>query len=237
VIQALITNVGKYAENKLSGEELTFPTTKEQVQRLLARIGVDGVRYEEIFIVDYASEIPGLSGCFGEHEDIDELNYLASLLAEMSERELEQFAAAVEYGDYTNGAQDLINLAQNLEHYDYFPGIHSHEDLGYYMIDELGTLDLPESIEPYFDHESYGRDEALNRGGRFTDGGFIAKNRSGFMEHYSGRADLPDEYKVFAYPEPEKSIKKTIAAYNQMIQEAPIIAHNRPQAEHEDRGG
>jgi len=235
LIYALIANVGKYVENKPSEEELTFPTTKEQVQRLLARIGVDGVRYEEVFIVDYASEIAGLSRCFGEHEDIDELNYLASLLTEMGEQELEQFAAAVEYGEYTNSVQDVINLAQNLEHYNYYPGIRNHEELGYYMIDELGTLDLPESIEPYFDHESYGWDVALDQGGRFTEQGFITKNRSGFIEHYSGRADLPDEYKVFAYPEPEKSIKKAIAVYSQIAHESPATAHNRPQPAHEDR--
>ena len=237
MIEAYVTNLGKYVGRESPGDELTFPTTKRHVQELLARIGVDGVRYEEIFITNYDTDIPGLSGCLGEHEDIDELNYLASLLAEMGEYEREQFAAAVEYGEYTNSAKDLINLAQNLEHYHYIHDIHTHEELGHHFIDELGMLDLPENIEPYFDHEAYGRDMALNGGGRFTDGGFITKNRSGFIEYYSGRADLSDEYKVFAYPEPEKSIKKTIAAYNQMIQEAPAIVQNRPQAEHGDRGG
>ena len=45
LFEAYITNLGKYNEGELVGETLKFPTTKEEVQGLLKRIGVDGVRY------------------------------------------------------------------------------------------------------------------------------------------------------------------------------------------------
>ena len=48
LFEAYITNLGKYNEGELVGETLKFPTTKEEVQGLLKRIGVDGVRYSEI---------------------------------------------------------------------------------------------------------------------------------------------------------------------------------------------
>ena len=50
LFEAYITNLGKYNEGELVGETLKFPTTTEEVQALLKRIGVDGVRYEEFFI-------------------------------------------------------------------------------------------------------------------------------------------------------------------------------------------
>ena len=50
LFEAYITNLGKYNEGRLVGETLKFPATTEEVQALLKRIGVDGVRYEEIFI-------------------------------------------------------------------------------------------------------------------------------------------------------------------------------------------
>lgn len=53
LFEAYITNLGKYNEGELVGETLKFPTTTEEVQALLKRIGVDGVRYEEFFIVQY----------------------------------------------------------------------------------------------------------------------------------------------------------------------------------------
>lgn len=46
--QAYVTNLGKYNEGQLVGETLRFPTSTEEVQALLKRIGVDGVRYQEI---------------------------------------------------------------------------------------------------------------------------------------------------------------------------------------------
>lgn len=53
LFEAYIANLGKYNEGELVGETLKFPTTTEEVQALLKRIGVDGVRYEEFFIEQY----------------------------------------------------------------------------------------------------------------------------------------------------------------------------------------
>lgn len=51
LFEAYVTNAGKYADYGVQvGEPLKFPTTTEEVQALLKRIGVDGVRYKEIFI-------------------------------------------------------------------------------------------------------------------------------------------------------------------------------------------
>lgn len=65
--EAYITNLGKYNEGALVGEYLKFPTTTEEVQALLKRIGIDGVRYEEIFITDYDGDMPELYANFGEY--------------------------------------------------------------------------------------------------------------------------------------------------------------------------
>ena len=53
LFEAYITNLGKYNEGEVVGETLKFPTTTEEVQALLKRIGVDGVRYEEFFITSF----------------------------------------------------------------------------------------------------------------------------------------------------------------------------------------
>ncbi len=53
MIDAYITNLGKYVAGNFCGERLTLPADKEDVQALLARIGVDGVLYEEIIITEF----------------------------------------------------------------------------------------------------------------------------------------------------------------------------------------
>ena len=47
LFEAYVTNAGKYSEGQLVGETLKFPTTAQEVEALLKRIGVDGVRYQE----------------------------------------------------------------------------------------------------------------------------------------------------------------------------------------------
>ena len=59
LFEAYVTNLGKYNEGELVGEYLKFPTTPEEVQALLKRIGIDGVRYEEIFITDFDGDVWG----------------------------------------------------------------------------------------------------------------------------------------------------------------------------------
>ena len=55
------------------GETLKFPTTTEEVQALLKRIGVDGVRYEKFFITSFDGDVLGLYDYLTEYENLDEM--------------------------------------------------------------------------------------------------------------------------------------------------------------------
>jgi antirestriction protein len=235
MLEAYVTNLGRYNEGHLDGEYLKLPATTEEVQALLRRIHVDGVRYEEIFITDYETDIPGLHDCLGEYESIDELNYLASLLDDMPEWEAEKFAAAMEFGEHTGSVRDLINLAGNLDCVELYPGIEDEDDLGRYYIEEMCTLEIPEHLENYIDYEAYGRDMNMDDNGLFVDGGYIVNNGDTFIEHYSGRDDIPEEYRIFAYPEPEKSIHNALKQYQQMIDNAPVPSKGRTVPACEER--
>lgn len=220
MLEAFITNLGRYNEGHVDGEFLKLPATAEEVQALLKRIHVDGVQYEEIFITDYYTNIPGLHDCLGEYESVDELNYLASLLDNMQEWEIEKFSAAIEHGDHAGSLKDLINLAQNLDCYMLYSGIEDEDDLGRYYIEEMCSLEVPEHLANYIDYEAYGRDMSLDENGSFVKGGYVVDTGDAFTEHYNGK-DIPDEYRIFAFPTPEKSIQKTLSEYRQMISEAP----------------
>jgi antirestriction protein len=227
-IEAFATNLERYNEGFLDGEFLKLPATTEEVQALFQRIHVDGVQYEEIFITEYETDVSGLYDCLPEYADLDELNYLASLLDDLDEGDREKFEAALSYGEYTGSLKDLINLAQNLNCYEYYPGICNEDDLGRYMIDEMGALEVPDYLQNYIDYEAYGRDVSLEDGGTFTENGYIVDTGDRFVELYTDRDDLPEEYKIFAYPEPEKSIRDTLQQYQQMIDAAPVSQKDRP---------
>ena len=131
MFEAYVTNLGLYPERGAgAGEYLKFPTTVEEVQALFSRIGIDGKQYEEYFITDYDSDILGLTDHLGEYESLDELNYLAHLLEEMTPVELEKLEAVMDAGEYTSSVKDLINLTQNLDCFDFYSDVNSEEELG-----------------------------------------------------------------------------------------------------------
>ena len=212
---AFITNLGKYNEGELVGEWVKFPTTAEELKEVFKRIGNGqkddfGQPYEEWFITDYDCYVDGLYSKLGEYENLDELNYLASKLDEMSESEYAQFQAGMEMGDHCGSLQEIINLTENLDCYEVYPDIHDYDDLGRYYIEELDVMQVPEHLQNYIDYEAYGRDVALEENGTFTDQGYVRDTGDSFHEYYDGeRGSIPDEYRVMTFqdnlPEEEKS--------------------------------
>ena len=212
---AFITNLGKYHEGELVGEWVKFPTTAEEMKEVFKRIGIGqrddfGQPYEEWFITDYDCYVDGLYSKLGEYENLDELNYLASKLDEMSNSEYAQFQAGMEMGDHCGSLQEIINLTENLDCYEVYPHIADYDDLGRYYIDELEVMQIPEHLQNYIDYEAYGRDVAMDENGSFTDQGYVRDTGDRFCEYYDGeRGSIPDEYRVMTFqddlPEEEKS--------------------------------
>jgi antirestriction protein len=212
---AFITNLGKYNEGELVGEWVKFPTTAEEMKEVFKRIGIGqrddfGNPYEEWFITDYDCYVDGLYDKLGEYENLDELNYLASKLEEMSDSEYAQFQAGMEMGDHCGSLQEIINLTENLDCYEIYPDIEDYDDLGRYYIEELDAMQVPEHLKNYIDYEAYGRDVAMDENGSFTDQGYVWDTGSSFHEFYDGeRGSIPDEYRVMSFqddlPEEEKS--------------------------------
>lgn len=212
---AFITNLGKYNEGELVGKWVQFPTTAEEMKKAFDSIGIGqtddfGQPYEEWFITDYDCYVDGLYDKLGEYESLDELNYLASKLDNMTQWEYEQFQAAMELGSHSGSVQEIINLTENLDCYDVYPDIFDYEDLGRYYIEEFDTLQVPEYLCNYIDYESYGRDVAMEENGEFTSIGYVRDTRDSFREFYDGeRGSIPEEYRVMTFqnniPEEELS--------------------------------
>ena len=240
---AFITNLGKYNEGELVGEWVKFPTTAEELKEVFKRIGIGqkddfGQPYEEWFITDYDCYVDGLYSKLGEYENLDELNYLASKLDEMSESEYAQFQAGMEMGDHCGSLQEIINLTENLDCYEVYPHIEDYDDLGRYYIDELEVMQVPEHLQNYIDYEAYGRDVAMDENGSFTDQGYVRDTGDRFCEYYDGeRGNIPDEYRVMAFhddlPEEEKSEWAMDIAFDMdefFRQKDPQYAAEHPEA-------
>ena len=201
VIEAYVTNLGKYNEGQLVGEWVKFPVSKEEMSAVLDRIGI-GAEYEEIFITDYDTSLYGVSSQLGEYENLDKLNYLAGVIAELDASEREKYEAVLESGLSLGqeGIDGLINLAYNLDNYDMLPGVEDEDDLGRYYAELMYGEDMEKKmgeLANYIDFARYGSDCQINESGMFTDKGYMRDTGCGWNEYFDGSLeDIPDEYRL-----------------------------------------
>ena len=201
LLEVYLINTARHTEETPVAEWVSLPTDAETMKAVFERLGVDGSDTEQYQVSAFHSSLDGWSEALKPGESLDDLNYLAALLTQRSDEERDKFAAAAQYGDHAASAADLINLTHNLDCYWLYPTVQNEEDYGYYLIDELDELELPEEAKKYFMYEEYGRDAAINDGGRFTEQGYVYNNKNTFSEWYNGR-DIPKEYRIMSYPQP-----------------------------------
>ena len=237
MFEAYITNTALYPLMGIEvGTTVHFPMTTQELQAALAKIGIDGKRYSEVFFTSFDSDVLGLYDHLYECENIDELNELGHALLEVRDKGgLETFEAALVLGNHTRSVKDLINLTQNLDLYRFYPNISDDEGLGRLYADELGTIDIPEHIQNYFDYEAYGRDVRINEGGVFAPGGYVSAVPEGFKEYYHGPQDIPPEHRIFAYPEKAEPVHSILAALKRFQEAPPAPKKDKAGPSHEER--
>ena len=235
----LIDSRTRFETGEPGGVWLSMPTTKEQLHEAMQRVGITADNPQNFFINGFANteqqpfDVPRP---VIQSAGLDELNYLGNLLAMQRDEDRDKFTAAVALGERAGSVKDLINLAQNLDCYWLYPTVQNEEDYGYYLIDELDELELPEEAKKYFMYEDYGRDAAINDGGRFTEQGYIYNNKNTFTEWYNGKeSDIPREYSVISLPQPHRPApskvemdaaapgQKTVQTIEQPQEPRPVI--------------
>ena len=193
-----VTNLGKYNDGTLQGEWIEMPTTPEHMREVFDRIGIGsndeyGQTYEEWFVTDY-DDYSGIhiTKDMGEYPNLDELNYLAAKLDDMSDGQYQAFCAAIESGDYGTEIQDYINVAESVDDIRLIPGIETDADYGHYIV-ETGYIMVPDDIRPYIDYEAIGRDWSYD--GMMTSYGYL--ENADIRQVYDGKPEnIPDEYRI-----------------------------------------
>lgn len=151
---------------------LLLPTPESRLERLLFRSGVSTPDSRRI--KDWDSALPD---AVLEHmnvtlESLEELNRLCAAVADLDEHDLKLLEAAVQYANPRSAAQ-IRSLAENLDLFEFFPGVNSAEDYGRYLIQESGHYDYDENLEPYYDYTLCGDDQMVSETGGYVNGGYV----------------------------------------------------------------
>ncbi len=173
-MKIFITNLGRYNEGYLIGKWVKLPVSEDKLCEVLEAIGINEY-YEEYFITDYENEIAGIGDVVSEFSSIQALNELAQRLEDLSEADTEKLEAVLEY-EACRSVTDIMDIIDQLDEFDLLSDIDDDEGLGYYYA-EVGCINIPESILPYFDFTSYGRDIRLESACLYTSFGCVIDNR------------------------------------------------------------
>lgn len=164
-----LTNLRKYNEGELIFEWLKLPASDSEIDQAFKKIGVaDGTEYEEYFISDYETEIPGFK--IDEYENLKKLNEQVREFSNLSEWAQEEVAAIIEAGSY-DSLTEAIDYQKEGSHI-YYGGVTSFENLAQQFVDDGCFGEIPETIENYIDYEAIG--QTLSYDYTQTSNGFIA---------------------------------------------------------------
>ena len=152
---------------------LFLPMVQEEIDRALQRAGITDpadvrLRMEDTQLPDEVDVLLDM-----EQESLADLNALAQAADALSTDDMKKLGAVVTMAKPQN-AEQVKNLAENLDLFDFAPGAHTPEEYGKYMIRQSGHFDYDENLDEFYDYEGYALQRMNEEGGMFTDRGYTA---------------------------------------------------------------
>ena len=164
---------------------LYLPMAQEEIDRTLQRAGITDpadirLRLEDTQLPDEVDVLLDM-----EQESLADLNALAQAADALSSDDMKKLGAVVTLAKPQN-AEQVKNLVENLDLFDFAPGAHSPAEYGKYMIQRSGHFDYDENLDEFYDYEGYALQRMNEEDGMFTDRGYIA------YKGYTSLAEIMD---------------------------------------------
>ena len=152
---------------------LYLPMVQEEIDRALQRAGITDSSDIHLRLEDtqLPNEVDVLLDM--ERESITDLNALAQVTEDFSDEDIRKLGAVVTMAR-PRTAEQVKNLVENLDLFDFAPDAHTLEEYGKYMIRQSGRFDYDENLDGFYDYEGYALQRMDEEDGMFTDRGHIA---------------------------------------------------------------
>ena len=152
---------------------LYLPMEREEIDRALLRGGITDPADARLRLED--TQLPDEVGVLldMEQESLADLNALAQAADALSSDAIKKLGAVVTLAKPQN-AEQVKNLVENLDLFDFAPGAHSPVEYGKYMIQQSGHFDYDENLDEFYDYEGYAVQRMNEENGIFTGRGYIA---------------------------------------------------------------
>ena len=154
-------------------EWVQLPASQIKLERAMLRAGIPSCGEMQMLVSD--SRFPDEVDCTldVEHGSLFELNRLCQICSNFKEQDFVKLGAVCQMAK-PECAANLLQLAENLDQFDFAPGVHTPEEYGRYMIQKSGHFEYDENLDEFYNYGDYGVQRMLQEDGVFVDRGYVS---------------------------------------------------------------
>ena len=154
-------------------EWVQLPASQIKLERAMLRAGIPSCGEMQMLVSD--SRFPDEVNCAldFERESLFELNRLCQMCSNFKEQNFVKLGAVCQMVK-PECAANLLQLAENLDQFDFAPGVHTPEEYGRYMIQQSGHYEYDENLEDFYNYGDYGVNRMLQDDGVFVNRGYVS---------------------------------------------------------------
>ena len=160
-------------ENSRNVTWVYLPATEGQIARAMQRSGIADPKDMRFWMADSSFPEEVDVALDFRCDDVHGLNELALAVGKLSNDDRIKLGAAVSMAG-PECASQICRLAENLDLFEFAPGVHTPLEYGKYMIQKSGHFEYDPNLDEFYDYERYGLLHMDQESGMFTDRGYIA---------------------------------------------------------------
>ncbi len=160
-------------DNEADKTWLFLPMSTKQLEHAMMRAGL--VSFDDMRLRFVESSMPeSIDAAINfEHEGILELNEMSKEIKALPDADKAKLDAVAMYVQPQYAFQMKL-LAENLELFDFIPGVQTAEEYGRYMIQESGRFEYDPNLEAFYDYAGYAEQRMREQTGEFTLNGYVS---------------------------------------------------------------
>lgn len=160
-------------DNEADKTWLFLPMSTKQLEHAMMRAGL--VSFDDMRLRFVESSMPeSVDAAINfEHEGILELNEMSKEIKALSDADRAKLDAVAMYVQPQYAFQMKL-LAENLDQFDFIPGVQNAEEYGRYMIQESGHFEYDPNLEAFYDYAGYAEQRMREQSGEFTLNGYVS---------------------------------------------------------------
>lgn len=160
-------------DNEADKTWLFLPMSTKQLEHAMIRAGL--VSFDDMRLRFVESNMPeSVDAAINfEHEGILELNEMSKEIKALPDADKVKLDAVAMYVQPQYAFQ-MKPLAENLDQFDFIPGVQNAEEYGRFMIQESGHFEYDPNLEAFYDYAGYAEQRMKEQSGEFTLNGYVS---------------------------------------------------------------